>query len=71
MIRCINTFTKHHAFNTTVFSTKIGAEDPYAEQVMVMDTLDSIHEKQCLDCLDVKRDLNIPLKTKHGKEQIA
>jgi hypothetical protein len=70
MIRCINTFTKHHAFNTTVFS-KVGAEDPYAEQVMVMDTLDSIHEKQCLDCLDVKRDLNIPLKTKHGKEQIA
>ena len=45
MIRCNNTFTKHHAFNTTVFSTKVGAEDPYAEQVMVMDILDSIHEK--------------------------
>ena len=53
------------------FSTKVGAEDPCAEQVMVMDTLDSMYVKQCLDCLDVKKDLNILLKIKHGKEQIA
>ena len=36
-----------------------------------MDTLDSMYVKQCLDCLDVKKDLNILLKIKHGKEQIA
>ena len=44
MTRYINTFTKHHAFSTNAASTKVGIEDRYAEQVMVMDSLDSIHE---------------------------
>ena len=47
MRRCVNTFTKPHAFKTNVFSTTVGIEDPYAELVMVVDTLDSIHEKYC------------------------
>ena len=71
MIRCNNTFTKHHAFNTTVFSTKVGAEDPYAEQVMVMDTLDSIHEKQCLSRCEKRSEYPFENKTRERTNSLG